>query len=243
MLHQIRRCSAPCTGLISLADYGKLVDEAEAFLRGKSRAVMARMAEEMQAAADDLEFERAARLRDRIRALSSVAQETQVNPETIDEADVFALTAEGGQACVQVFFFRAGQNWGNRAYFPRVDKADTDRRGDGGLPRPVLRGQAHPAPDPGERAARRVRADRRGLLAEGRPQDRDRPSAARREARAGRPRAGQRPRGAGPQDGGKLGSVRGCWPASARPSTWKAARSGSRSTTTATSWARTRSAA
>jgi excinuclease ABC subunit C len=126
MLHQIRRCSAPCTGLISLEDYAKLVDEAEAFLRGKSRAVMARMSQEMQAAADDLEFEHAARLRDRIRALSSVAQETQVNPETIDEADVFALHAEGGQACVQVFFFRAGQNWGNRAYFPRVDKTDTD---------------------------------------------------------------------------------------------------------------------
>src|SRR5579862_3439272 len=126
MLHQIRRCSAPCTGLISIEDYARLVDEAEAFLRGKSRAVMARMSQEMQAAADDLEFERAARLRDRIRALSSVAQETQVNPETVEEADVFALTAEGGQACVQVFFFRAGQNWGNRAYFPRVDKADTD---------------------------------------------------------------------------------------------------------------------
>jgi excinuclease ABC subunit C len=126
MLHQIRRCSAPCTGLISLEDYGKLVEAAEDFLRGKSRAVMGRMSEEMQAAADELEFERAARLRDRIRALSSVAQETQVNPETIDEADIFAIHAEGGQACVQVFFFRAGQNWGNRAYFPRVDKTDTD---------------------------------------------------------------------------------------------------------------------
>ncbi|MFO1015845.1 MAG: excinuclease ABC subunit UvrC [Caulobacteraceae bacterium] len=126
MLHQIRRCSAPCTGLISIDDYQGLVGEAEQFLRGKSRAVMARMASEMQAASDDLEFERAARLRDRIRALSSVAQETTVNPETIDEADVFALHAEGGQACVQVFFFRAGQNWGNRAYFPRVDRTDTD---------------------------------------------------------------------------------------------------------------------
>ncbi|MFI4934374.1 MAG: excinuclease ABC subunit UvrC [Caulobacterales bacterium] len=126
MLHQIRRCSAPCTGLISLEDYEGLVGEAEAFLKGKSRAVMGRIAQEMQAAADDLEFERAARLRDRIRALSSVAQETTVNPETLEEADVFALHAEGGQACVQVFFFRAGQNWGNRAYFPRVDKADAD---------------------------------------------------------------------------------------------------------------------
>jgi excinuclease ABC subunit C len=126
MLHQIRRCSAPCTGLISLEDYQGLVDQAESFLRGKSRAVMAKMAEEMQAAAEDLEFERAARLRDRIRALASIAQETQINPETVDEADVFALHAEGGQACVQVFFFRAGQNWGNRAYFPRVDKSDED---------------------------------------------------------------------------------------------------------------------
>ncbi len=126
MLHQIRRCAAPCTGLISLPDYARLVDEAEAFLRGKSRAVMQRMGEEMQAFSDDLEFERAARLRDRIRALASIAQEQQINPETVDEADVVALHAEGGQACVQVFFFRAGQNWGNRAYFPRVDKSDED---------------------------------------------------------------------------------------------------------------------
>jgi len=126
MLHQIRRCSAPCTALISIEDYGRLVDEAEDFLRGKSRAVMAKLSAEMQTASDELEFERAARFRDRIRALSSVAQETQVNPETIDEADVFALHSEGGQACVQVFFFRAGQNWGNRAYFPRIDKSDED---------------------------------------------------------------------------------------------------------------------
>jgi excinuclease ABC subunit C len=126
MLHQIRRCAAPCTGLIGLEDYRALVDQAEDFLRGRSRAVMAKMAGEMQAASDELEFERAARIRDRIRALAAVAQEQQINPETVDEADVFALHAEGGQACVQVFFFRAGQNWGNRAYFPRVDKSDED---------------------------------------------------------------------------------------------------------------------
>jgi excinuclease ABC subunit C len=126
MLHQIRRCAAPCTGLVSLEDYAALVDQAEDFLRGKSRAVMARMSGEMQAASDEMEFERAARLRDRIRALASIAQQQQINPETVDEADVFALFAEGGQACVQVFFFRAGQNWGNRAYFPRVDKSDED---------------------------------------------------------------------------------------------------------------------
>src|SRR5690606_17469457 len=84
MLHQIRRCSAPCTGLISLEDYRGLVDQAEAFLRGKSRSVMAKMAEEMQAASDELEFERAARLRDRIRALSAIVQEQQINPETVE---------------------------------------------------------------------------------------------------------------------------------------------------------------
>jgi excinuclease ABC subunit C len=126
LLHQIRRCAAPCTGLVSLEDYAALVDQAEDFLRGKSRAVMGRMSKEMQDASDEMEFERAARLRDRIRALASIAQEQQINPETVDEADVFALFAEGGQACVQVFFFRAGQNWGNRAYFPRVDKSDED---------------------------------------------------------------------------------------------------------------------
>jgi excinuclease ABC subunit C len=131
MLHQIRRCAAPCTGLISLEDYGALVGQAEDFLRGKSRAVVQRLSEEMQISSDDMEFERAARLRDRIRALASIAQEQQINPETVDEADVFALHAEGGQACVQVFFFRAGQNWGNRAYFPKlpglgVDKSDED---------------------------------------------------------------------------------------------------------------------
>jgi excinuclease ABC subunit C len=120
MLHQIKRCAAPCTGLIGKDDYQALVDQAEAFLRGKSRAVMALIAQQMEAAAEDLEFERAARLRDRIRALAAVAQESQINPETVEEADVVALHVEGGQACVQVFFFRAGQNWGNRAYFPRV---------------------------------------------------------------------------------------------------------------------------
>jgi len=126
MLHQIKRCSAPCTGLIGLDDYNALVTEASQFLRGKSRAVIGRMAAEMQAASDEMEFERAARLRDRIRALSSVAQESQINTDAVEEADVFALYSDGGQACVQVFFFRAGQNWGNRAYFPRVDKTDTD---------------------------------------------------------------------------------------------------------------------
>ncbi|ATC31011.1 excinuclease ABC subunit UvrC [Caulobacter vibrioides] len=131
MLYQIKRCAAPCTGLIGKDDYQALVDQAEAFLRGKSRAVMATMAKAMEEAAEDLEFERAARLRDRIRALSAVAQETQINPETVEEADVVALHVEGGQACVQVFFFRAGQNWGNRAYFPRITGAADESEEEG----------------------------------------------------------------------------------------------------------------
>jgi len=124
MLHQIKRCSAPCVGLIEPDAYMGLVEEAEAFLTGKSRTVIARLSKDMQAASDDLDFERAARYRDRIRALSALSMEQSINPRSVDEADVFALHAEGGQACVQVFFFRAGQNWGNRAYFPRVDRAD-----------------------------------------------------------------------------------------------------------------------
>jgi len=126
MLHQIKRCSAPCVDYVSPAEYDALVGEAEAFLRGKSREVMDRLSREMGAASDDLDFERAARLRDRIRALAAIAMEQSINPETVDEADVFAVHAEGGQACVQVFFFRAGQNWGNWAYFPRVDKSDDE---------------------------------------------------------------------------------------------------------------------
>ena len=126
MLHQIRRCSAPCVDLVTPEGYRELVEEAHDFLRGKSQAVRDRLGREMQAASDDLEFETAARIRDRIRALASITAEQGINPETVDEADVFALFAEGGQACVQVFFFRAGQNWGNRAYFPRVDRSDTD---------------------------------------------------------------------------------------------------------------------
>ena len=126
MLHQIKRCSAPCTGLISLEDYQGLVDEAEAFLRGKSRAVIGRLSKEMSAAAEAMDYEQAARVRDRIRALSAIAMENSVSAEGVAEADVFALHSDGGQACVQVFFYRGGQNWGGRAYFPRVDRSDSD---------------------------------------------------------------------------------------------------------------------
>ena len=133
LLHQIKRCSAPCTGLIGLEDYARLADEAHQFLCGKSRAVLTRLSADMGEAAEAMEFERAAKLRDRIRALSAISMEQSINPETVQEADVFALHVEGGQACVQVFFFRAGQNWGNRAYFPRVNTMVAEGVEDGSL--------------------------------------------------------------------------------------------------------------
>ena len=133
LLHQIKRCSAPCVDLISPADYDQLVEQAHDFLRGKSRAVMKKLSDQMTEAAEDLAFEQAARLRDRIRALSSVSQEQSINPQSLEEADVFAAHAEGGQACVQVFFFRAGQNWGNRAYFPRVANTIEAADDEGGI--------------------------------------------------------------------------------------------------------------
>jgi excinuclease ABC subunit C len=119
MLYQIKRCAGPCVDLIGEAEYGALVKDASDFLEGRSVELQDRLASEMRDSAEKLEFEHAARLRNRIRALASVRASQGVNPTTFDEADVFALHQEGGQSCVQVFFFRAGQNWGNRAYFPR----------------------------------------------------------------------------------------------------------------------------
>ena len=120
LLHQIRRCSAPCTGEIDAAGYAALVADAERFLQGKSTAVQAELAREMQAAAEAMEFERAAALRDRIRALTAVQQSQGINPRGVAEADVVAVHMEGGQACVQVFFIRAHQSWGNRDFHPRT---------------------------------------------------------------------------------------------------------------------------
>ena len=120
LLYQIKRCSAPCVGLVSRADYAALVADAERFLQGKTTAVQAHLAEEMAAASEAMEFERAAALRDRIRALTQVQQAQGVNPRGVAEADVVALDLEGGQACVQVFFIRANQSWGNRDYYPRT---------------------------------------------------------------------------------------------------------------------------
>jgi excinuclease ABC subunit C len=121
LLYQIKRCSAPCTDEIDPADYAGLVAEARAFLSGRSTAVKRSLADEMQRAAEALEFERAARYRDRLAALSAVQASQDVNPQSVEEADVFAIDLQAGQFCVQVFFFRNCQNWGNRAYFPKAD--------------------------------------------------------------------------------------------------------------------------
>ncbi len=120
LLFQIKRCSAPCVGLIDSADYAALVEDAVMFLSGKSTKVQEQLAEAMQAASAEMAFERAAAIRDRIRALTTVQANQGINPEGVEEADVVALHQEGGHACVQVFFIRAHQNWGNRAYFPRT---------------------------------------------------------------------------------------------------------------------------
>ena len=120
LLYQIKRCSAPCVGRISEADYAALVKDAERFLQGKSTRVQAELAAQMAEAAEAMEFERAAALRDRIRALTQVQSAQGINPRGVAEADVIALHMEGGQACVQVFFIRANQNWGNRDYYPRI---------------------------------------------------------------------------------------------------------------------------
>jgi excinuclease ABC subunit C len=117
---QIKRCTAPCVGKISAEDYGRQVADAQRYLSGKSTQIQETLAAQMQAASDAMEFERAAALRDRIRALTQVQTAQGINPHTVTEADIVALHMEGGQACVQVFFIRAGQNWGNRDFYPRA---------------------------------------------------------------------------------------------------------------------------
>jgi excinuclease ABC subunit C len=123
LLFQIKRCAAPCTGEISHGDYAELVAEAKDFLSGRSQKVKTEISAAMQQASENLDVERAAIYRDRLAALSHVQSHQGINPQTVDEADVFAIHQEGGQVCIQVFFFRTGQNWGNRAYFPKADPA------------------------------------------------------------------------------------------------------------------------
>jgi excinuclease ABC subunit C len=125
LLYQIRRCSGPCTGEIDFPGYTELVREATDFLSGRSRLVKQQLAGEMEKASGELAFERAALYRDRLAALSAIQSQQGINPRTVEEADVFAIHQEGGYSCVEVFFFRTGQNWGNRAYFPRAEKSFT----------------------------------------------------------------------------------------------------------------------
>jgi excinuclease ABC subunit C len=125
LLYQIRRCSGPCTGEIDFPGYTELVREAKDFLSGRSHAVKQQLAGEMERASAALEFETAALYRDRLAALSAIQSQQGINPRTVEEADVFAIYQEGGYSCVEVFFFRTGQNWGNRAYFPRAEKSFT----------------------------------------------------------------------------------------------------------------------
>ena len=120
LLYQIKRCAAPCVGYVTETEYGKLVGDAERFLQGKSTKIQANLATQMETASEAMEFERAAALRDRIKALTQVQQSQGINPRGVSEADIIALHLDGGQACVQVFFIRANQNWGNRDYYPRT---------------------------------------------------------------------------------------------------------------------------
>jgi excinuclease ABC subunit C len=125
LLYQIKRCAGPCTREIDFPGYTELVREAKDFLSGKSQAVKQQLAGEMEKASTELEFETAALYRDRLAALSSIQSQQGINPRTVEEADLFAIHQEGGYSCVEVFFFRTGQNWGNRAYFPKAEKSFT----------------------------------------------------------------------------------------------------------------------
>ncbi len=118
--YQIKRCCAPCVGYVKADEYVKLVKDAERFLDGKSTRIQAELAQDMQSASENMEFERAAALRDRIKAMTQVQTSQGINPQGVPEADVISLHMEGGQACVQVFFIRGNQNWGNRDYYPRI---------------------------------------------------------------------------------------------------------------------------
>ena len=118
--YQIKRCCAPCVGYVKAEEYATLVRDAERFLGGKSTHIQAELAQDMQTASDNMEFERAGALRDRIKAMTQVQTSQGINPQGVPEADVIALHMEAGQACVQVFFIRGNQNWGNRDYYPRV---------------------------------------------------------------------------------------------------------------------------
>jgi excinuclease ABC subunit C len=128
MLYQIKRCAAPCVDYVDAEEYAELVADATSFLRGRSNELREALQAQMTAASEAMDFEHAAKLRDRIRAIAAVTTHQDINPEGLEEADVVAVHSEGGRSCVQVFFFRAGQNWGNRAFYPRHE-ADAGEAG------------------------------------------------------------------------------------------------------------------
>ena len=198
LLYQIRRCAGPCTREIDFPGYTTLVREATDFLSGKSQAVKQELAGEMEKASGELEFESAALYRDRLAALSAIQSQQGINPRTVEEADVFAIHQEGGFSCVEVFFFRTGQNWGNRAYFPRAEKTYTPEE---------CWAPSSPSSTTTSRrrdsSCSRTRSRRASCLPsavdQGRPQGRGHVAQARREEGARRPRADQCARGARPQ--------------------------------------------
>ena len=243
LLYQIKRCSGPCTGEIARRDYAELVSEAKDFLSGRSQKVKTEISAAMQEASEELDFERAAVYRDRLAALSHVQSHQGINPQGVDEADVFAIHQEGGQTCIQVFFFRTGQNWGNRAYFPKADPALEPARSAGLVPRPVLRRQA----DARASILLSHAVEEQELLAEAlshprRPQGDDQRAAARREEGSGRPRAAECPRGARAPAGRNLDAGAAARRLRRDLRAGQARRGASRSTTTRTSWAPTPSA-
>ena len=242
LLYQIKRCSAPCTGEIGLEEYSGLVEEATRFLRGESQNVRQMYQRLMQEASDRQDYEQAAKYRNRLWALAHVTADQAINPEGIEEADVFAAHQDGGQTCVQVFFFRSGQNWGNRAYFPRADRSIgvedvlesfiAQFYDDKPVPRLIL--LSHELPN-------RAAACRRPLH-ESRSQGGNPRAPARRQDRRGRARAAERARGPGPQAGRELLAAHPAGGLCATASACRARPSASRCSTTATSWGPTPSA-
>ena len=121
ILYQIKRCSAPCVNHINEIDYKKSVDDAVEFISGKSRKIQKSLSSEMEKASKELDFEKAAIVRDRIKALSQIQSSQKVNQTNLEDADVISIFKDSGKSCIQVFFFRSKQNWGNQAFFPKHD--------------------------------------------------------------------------------------------------------------------------
>ena len=128
ILYQIRRCSAPCVGKIEEKNYKNLVGDAVDFISGKSQRIQKNLSSEMEKASEDLDYEKAAVLRDRIKALTQIQSSQKINQTNLKEADVISIFKESGKTCVQVFFFRSKQNWGNQAYFPKHDPDEKEEK-------------------------------------------------------------------------------------------------------------------